>query len=178
MTTAAPAGAPIDPDPGGDFDAVFRAHYDRLVRALTIVSGDRETAADAVQEAFVRAHVRWRRVRHYEDPVGWVRRVAINRLHDDRRRAGRKQRAVDRLAALGRAHAAPADADVGRDALDELLATLPRQQRLATALFYVEELSVAEVAAALGLAEGTVKSHLHDARRRLRALLDDAPGSP
>ena len=178
MTAPAPAGAPIEPDPDDDFDAMFRAHYDRLVRALTIVSGDRETAADAVQEAFVRAHLRWRRIRHYEDPVGWVRRVAVNRLRDDHRRAGRKQRAVERLSAQARPHASAADASVEHGSMDEMLATLPRQQRLATALFYVEELSVAEVATALGLAEGTVKSHLHDARRRLRAALDDDPRSP
>ena len=58
------------------------------------------------------------------------------------------------------------------DGLADLLATLPRQQRVAVALYYVDGLSVAEVAAAMGLAEGSVKSHLHDARRRLRAVLD------
>ena len=82
-----------------DFDDLFRAHYDRLVRTLTVACGDREQAADAVQEAFVKAHVRWRRIGRYDDPVGWVRRVAINQLRDEHRRTGRKRRALARLAA-------------------------------------------------------------------------------
>ena len=82
-----------------DFDDLFRTHYDRLVRVLTVACGDREQAADAVQEAFVKAHVRWRRIGRYDDPVGWVRRVAINQVRDEHRRAGRKRRALVRLAA-------------------------------------------------------------------------------
>ena len=156
-----------------DFDDLFRAHYDRLVRSLTVVGGDREQAADAVQEAFVKAHVRWRRIGRYDDPIGWVRRVAINNLRDDHRRAGRKRGALARLAARTPIAEQPAEPDE----LGRLLARLPRQQRIATALYYVDGMSVAEIAITLELAEGTVKSHLHDARARLRAVLDDERGS-
>jgi RNA polymerase sigma-70 factor, ECF subfamily len=150
-----------------DVDAFFRAHYARLVRSLTLACGDRELAADAVQEAFVRAHVRWRTLRHYDDPVGWVRHVALNLLRDDYRRTTRKRNAIARLAA----EPPTTQAAVEPDGLAALLDALPPQQRTAVALFYVEGLAVAEVAAAMDLAEGTVKSHLHDARRRLRAVL-------
>ena len=51
-------------------EALFRTHYARLVRALTLVSGSREAAADAVQEAFVKAHLHWGRIRRYDDPAG------------------------------------------------------------------------------------------------------------
>ena len=64
---------------------VFEHDYDRLVRALTIVAGDRETAADAVQEAFVRRVRGWDRLATYEDPAGWVRRVALNQIRDHQR---------------------------------------------------------------------------------------------
>ena len=53
-----------------------------------------------------------------------------------------------------------------------MLAALPQQQRTAVALYYVEGLTVAEVAETMGLAEGSVKSHLYDARQRLRGLID------
>ena len=53
-----------------------------------------------------------------------------------------------------------------------MLDELPRQQRTAVALYYVDGLSVSEVADAMQLAEGSVKSHLHDARRKLRAVID------
>ena len=160
---------PIDVAVVQDLDALFRVHYGRLVRTLTVVCGDRERAADAVQEAFVKAHLRWRRLRRYEDPIGWVRRVAINRLRDERRRDERKERAVTRLAA----DAAPtAHVEATRDGeLMDLLATLPRQQRLCVALFYVDDMTVAEIADALELSEGAVKYHLHQGRERLREQL-------
>ena len=155
-----------------EFDRIFELQYERLVRALTVVAGDRETAADAVQEAFVRAHLRWRRISRYDDPVGWIRRVAINQLRDDHRRRGRKQRALARLASRETTVSMPPELDE----FDRLLADLPRQQRATTALFYVDGLSIAEIAVALDIAEGSVKSHLHDARTRLRPVLEREAG--
>jgi RNA polymerase sigma factor (sigma-70 family) len=150
-------------------DSLFRAHYGRLVRALTLACGDHEVAADAVQEAFVKAHLHWRRIQHYDDPVGWIRRVAINRLHDDHRRQNRKGKALQRLAGE------PAAESVEQNGFDSnlpmILAQLPKQQRIAMALFYVDELSIAEVAVALKVSEGAVKSYLHQGRARLRSVV-------
>lgn len=153
-----------------DLETMFRAHYGRLVRALTLVAGSQEAAADAVQEAFVKAHLHWRRVQRYDDPVGWIRRVAINKLRDESRRQGRKDRAVERL--QGEVRDDGVQWSDGADAA-ALLAELPRQQRLAIALFYVEGLSVAEVAETLGLSDGAVRFHLHQGRARLRGLVGD-----
>jgi RNA polymerase sigma-70 factor (ECF subfamily) len=161
-------------DQDESLEILFRQHYGRLVRALTLVAGDREHAADAVQEAFVKAHLNWWRLRHYEDPIGWVRRVAINRLHDVRRRRGREDRAMTRLAAgsaEGEEASTGAATDAGHSGLAAALGDLPRQQRLAVTLYYVAELSVAEVAAAMRINEGTVKFHLHQGRERLRAVI-------
>lgn len=157
-----------------DFDALFRTHQPRLVEALTLVAGDRELAADAVQEAFVRAHLRWRRIGRYDDPIGWVRRVAINRLRDEHRRTLRKRRAVERLAAQpgGAAHTPLPDLE-----LAARLADLPRRQRLCVVLRYVEDLSTAEIARTLDVSEGTVKSNLSDARARLRSQLHRPGGA-
>lgn len=151
-----------------EFDVIFADHYLRLVRALTVVAGDPETAADAVQEAFVKAHLRWRKISRYDDPVGWIRRVAINQLRDDHRRLGRKRRALVRLSIRSEITTEASDIDE----FDRLLAELPRQQRATTALFYVDGMTITEIAASLDIAEGTVKSHLHDARRRLRPVLE------
>jgi RNA polymerase sigma-70 factor (ECF subfamily) len=57
-----------------------------------------------------------------------------------------------------------------------ILAQLPRQQRIAVALFYVDELSIAEVAAALNVSEGAVKSYLHAGRARLRRVVASGEG--
>jgi RNA polymerase sigma-70 factor (ECF subfamily) len=161
-----------------ELDALFRLHYGRLVRALTLIAGDRELAADAVQEAFVKAHLRWRRLQHYDDPVGWIRRVAINRLRDGHRRRGRKEQALERLHGdatrgahtdIDSTHEAMSRRTGDTDGVMALLQALPRQQRICVALFHVDGLSVAEVADALGISEGAVKFHLHQGRERLRS---------
>jgi RNA polymerase sigma-70 factor (ECF subfamily) len=164
-----PRSFPLTSAAGTSIELLFREHYARLVRSLTLASGDAEAAADAVQEAFVRAHGRWSSLRRYDDPVGWIRRVAINLLHDDRRRRERRGRLLTRLAAVSPAVELPPEPD----ALGAMLEQLPRQQRTAVALYYVEGMSVAEVADAMGIADGSVKSHLHDARRRLRSVLEE-----
>ena len=158
-----------------NLESLFRAHYGRLVRALTLVSGSQESAADAVQEAFVQAHLRWRRLQRYDDPIGWVRRVAINKLRDDHRRQGRKHRAIERLRSATREESV--DWSDGADAAT-LLAGLPRQQRLAMALFYIDGLGVSEVAHTLGISDGAVKFHLNRGRERLRAVVAIQQESP
>ncbi len=151
-----------------DFDTVFVASYDGLVRSLATGFANRSRAEEAVQEAFVRAYSRWRRVSRLDDPVGWVRRVAINLLLDEIRRDDRQRRAGERLALL----APPVDpGPQDRQPADEMaraVATLPPQQRLAVALFYLDDLSVHDVAAAMSISEGAVKFHLHQARTALR----------
>jgi len=158
-----------------DLESLFRAHYPRLVRALALVSGSQESAADAVQEAFVKAHLHWRKIQRYDDPVGWIRRVAINKLRDDHRRRGRKDKAMERMQLEARTDTvAWSDGTDGTDGTDvtAMLAELPRQQRLAMALFYVDDLSIAEVASTLEISEGAVKFHLNRGRDRLRGVFD------
>jgi RNA polymerase sigma-70 factor (ECF subfamily) len=157
------------PDRSLEFDDTFRRSYGPMVRSLAVAAGDREVAADCVQDAFMRAFVRWNRVARLEDPVGWVRHVAVNRLRDHFRKVERGNRAFDRLRAQ-----APVSTEAPSEpsALSELLAQLPPQQRMAAALFYVEDLSVGEVAAAMDLSTGAVKYHLHAARSTLRDALE------
>lgn len=155
-----------------DIEPYFRAHYGRLVRALTLVCGSEEAAADAVQEAFVKAHQKWRTVSQYDDPIGWIRRVAINRLRDQHRSNVRKDRAVARLGA-GESWTVDGPEPSSTEHLAAALADLPKQQRLALALYYLEGLSVAETAAALEISEGAVKYHLHQGRERLRGTMGE-----
>ena len=152
-----------------DLESLFRAHHGRLVRALTVACGNEQAAADAVQHAFVKAHLRWRSIMNYDDPVGWIRRVAINNLRDEHRSDMRKGRVVERLAAEPeRTDQAPLLDDVAA-----MLEGLPRQQRLSLALFYVDGLSIAETAATLGISQGAVKFHLHQGRATLRGQLGE-----
>jgi len=152
--------------PEDEFERLFRVHYRPLVRALTVGAGAPDDAADAVQDAFVQLHRHWSRICRYDDPVRWLRRVAINRIVDQQRGAQRRQRA---LAKVRVSEAAVAESHLD---LRDAIATLAPQQRLAVSLHYLADLAVSEVAEAMAVAEGTVKSQLHDARRRLRERLE------
>ena len=157
-----------------DFDDAFRSSYARLVGVLTAATSDPELAADCVQEAFVRAHVRWRTVGSYDDPVGWVRHVAINLVRDHARREARRRRAHERV---GSEQVVEGDAGGPSEQPVDLvaaLASMPPQQRMALALYYVEGLPVREVASEMKISEGTVKFHLHSGRERFRQLVDRA----
>lgn len=155
-----------------EFDQFFLAHYDGIVRSVTFVCGDRERAADATQEAFIRAFDRWTRVRKYGNPAAWVRRIAINVTRDEHRSVSRRARREEL------AEGPPTELP-GPDAGDRLdsspaldaLRSLPDRQRAIAALYYLDDLSVADISETLAIAEGTVRFHLSQARARLRAGL-------
>jgi RNA polymerase sigma-70 factor (ECF subfamily) len=152
-----------------DFDALFLNRYEPLVRVLAAGFGNRARAEDAVQEAFARAYARWRRVRRLDDPAAWVRRVALNLMVDERRRDERNERAASRLRAVEPVTEAPQDAYETHRAIVCALEALPHQQRLALALFYLDDLSVQQVANAMVISVGAVKYHLSQGRNALRA---------
>ena len=148
------------------FEAVFRADHRAVVAITWALTGSRAVAEELTQEAFLRAHQRWSRIGCYDNPGAWVRRTAINLAVSDRRRRAAERRAHDRSPAPGDAPDRSDDV-VGTDRFWLAVRTLPRQQAAVVALHYLEDRSVADVAAVLGLAEGTVKAHLHKARRSL-----------
>lgn len=151
-------------------DAEIRAFlagpYPRLVAAVGLVAGSRAAGEDAVQEALGRAWERARRGERFESMEAWVTVVALNLARSRLRRVLAERRARARLAPGPSAAPSAEREDVRR-----ALATLPRRQREATVLRYYLDLDVAEVASALGVSEGTVKTSLHRARRRLAELL-------
>jgi RNA polymerase sigma-70 factor, ECF subfamily len=148
-------------------ESIFRSEFSRLVRSLAAAAGSQEQAADAVQEAFVQAHLHWRRISRYDDPAAWLRRVAVNRILNQRRSGRRREAALNRLAPAT-AYVQPALPD---EALTSALADLPLRQRTAVALRFLADLSVADVAQAMEISEGAVKSHVHRARARLALQL-------
>ena len=151
------------------FDDFFRSEYPRLVPMVHALLGDRGRAEDVAQEALTAAQQAWPTVSRYERPGAWVRRVALNRASNVRRRRGREVVALQRAAGSERA-----DAPVTRDErLWQLVRELPEQQRFAAALYYVEDRSVAEVADILQCSEGSVKTHLSRARTALARALGD-----
>lgn len=150
-----------------DVSDLFEREYERLVRSLGVAFGA-EAAADAVQEAFIAADRGWSKVATLDNPAAWIRRVAINRLLNRRRNRARRREILATIRPMP-------DAELTDDLLDlrRAIAGLPDKMRAAVCLHYLADLPVDDVAAALEIAPGTVKSSLHDARRRLREQLGE-----
>jgi RNA polymerase sigma-70 factor (ECF subfamily) len=175
-----PDGAPggVTDVRAGDPRELYAACYDRLVRVLTLVAGDRAEAEDVVQEAFVRLVPRWSKILAYDDPEAWVRAVAFRILSNRFRRARNAVLAARRSDDMRRARGVDHVAETSSDGVDiaRALALLPIGQRQVVVMHHLLDLSVEEIASALGVPAGTVKSRLSRARLALAPLLHE--GSP
>jgi RNA polymerase sigma-70 factor (ECF subfamily) len=141
--------------------------YPRLVAAVALVCGSRPAAEDAVQEALLRAWERSAKGDEIRSLEGWVTTVALNLARSGLRRIRSERRARDRLhePTVG----GPSTAD--RIDIERALSALPRRQREVAVLRYYLQLDTREVASALQLNEGTVKSTLFRARAALADTL-------
>lgn len=160
------------------FSILFHRHRDRLWAVALRTVGDREDAADALQEAMLSAHRAAARFRGDSAVTTWLHRIVVNACVDRLRR-----RAAHRTVPLPGAEeqeegrprrqepAAPTvDHDTAMD-VRQALAQLPYEQRASLILVDIEGHSVAEVAQMLGVAEGTIKSRCSRGRARLATLL-------
>jgi RNA polymerase sigma-70 factor (ECF subfamily) len=155
-----------------DFSAWYREQHPLVLAALTVASGRADVAAEATDEAFVRAYERWERVRRMGSPGGWLYRVALNDL---RRRCRRQAIERDLLRRQAPPPVAPAAVEPH---LWEAVRALPHRQRTAVALRYVLDLPEADVARLMGVTRGSASATLTAARRRLESLLADARPAP
>jgi RNA polymerase sigma factor (sigma-70 family) len=146
------------------FEAFYKAEKDRCLRALTASTGDRMLAEDLIAEAFARAWSRWPHVQRQPNPAAYVMRVAYN-LNVSWWRRHRRERP------LGEAVEATHLDDVSSIDSAALLAALPERQRQVLALRVFLDLDTRETSDALGIAEGTVTTHLHRATTSLRKHL-------
>jgi RNA polymerase sigma-70 factor, ECF subfamily len=153
------------PDDG--FAAFYAGSYRRLLGQLFAVTGDLAEAENHLQEAYARAFVRWARVRDYDLPEAWVRRVAINLAAMAERSLRRRARALLRLGPP------PQVPELGPDLIDlhDALRALPLGQRQLIVLHHLVGLPVEEVARELRLAPGTVKSRLARGRAAMASSL-------
>lgn len=157
-----------------DFPDFYLAEYARVVRLMTMLTGQLAVAEELAQDAFVAAHNRWPVVGAYDDPGAWVRRVAVNRATSLRRRALTELRRRARLVARDAEEPPLPDA-----ALWAAVRALPLRQRQVLAMVVLDDRPVGECAAVLGCGEATVRTHLHRARTTLaNALGATVDGEP
>lgn len=152
------------------FDDFFRREYVAMVSLAAAITGSRWEGEDLAQVALTRAHHDWSRVSQYENPGTWVRRVTINLALSARRRRSVAARATLRL--VPPETAPSADSVSGDPELWAAVASLPRQQRAAIALHYLEDRSVAEIAELMGCSASTARVHLHRGRNAIARALE------
>lgn len=152
----------------------------RLIGHAWRLTGDTEMAREAVQDSWVEILKRLTSLRDEMAFPAWALRIVTRRCA---RLGGRRGRDRARQTGLDDQTLAASDPDTGPDVLARRtlqrgLETLPRDQRAALALVYLHGLSVAEAAVALEAPEGTIKTRLMHARRKLREHLTDQGVSP
>lgn len=150
------------------FDAFYRDQHARLLRVMVLTLDDRDLAIEATDEAMTRAFDRWATVSRHGNPEGWTYRVAMNWAKNRLRRRWREVRddAADHLVVSSDEHA------VSDPAVHRAVSALPPKLRAVVVLRYYLDWSTEQVADALGVPRGTVKSRLHRALSQLSETVE------
>ena len=153
----------------GEFEYFYSTMYRPLLRALMPLVLDVTVAEEVGQEAFLRAYRNWERLSTYDDPQGWLYRVAMRVAVSRWRRLRSAAAAISRYG--------PPQPTEGPDELSvavfAALAQLPLAQRQVLVMHHMLGYPVAEVAAELRVPVGTVKARLSRGRAALAPLLTD-----
>ncbi len=151
---------------------LYAVHYAGLVRLAALLLRDHAVAEEAVQDAFVSLHRRWRRLRDTRNAAAYLRTSVVHNTRSiQRRRAVAAKHPDDVLLDAPSAESGAMRAASSR-AVVEALQLLPRRQREALVLRYYADLSEAEIAETMKISRGAVKSHASRGMAALRANLE------
>ncbi|WP_374201608.1 SigE family RNA polymerase sigma factor [Actinocorallia sp. API 0066] len=154
--------------------ALYGAEYRSLVRLAVLLVRDTATAEEVVQDAFVAMHGAWRRLRDPDKALAYLRQSVVNRA----RSVLRHRAVVEKYAPKGLPDVQSAEhgaiIELERDAVIRALHGLPPRQREALVLRYYADLSEAEIAAAMRISRGAVKSHTARGMAALRNVLEQS----
>lgn len=142
----------------------YEQRYHRLLRVAEAIVGDPDLAHDAVQEAFVRILRSRDRFRGDGAVEGWIWRTVVNAARDVR---------AKRLPTAEPPELAHQEANGFDDSIRVLVGSLPERQRLVLFLRYYADLDYQQIAATLGIRNGTVGATLNQAQTSLRRLLEE-----
>jgi RNA polymerase sigma-70 factor (sigma-E family) len=150
---------------------MYREHYLSLVRLALLLVADIATAEDVVQDSFVAMHNAWRRLRDPDKGLSYVRQSVVNRSRSVLRRRGVAERHTPSPAPDMPSAEHSAFALLDRSQVIAALNTLPSRQREVLVLKFYGDLGGPQIAAALGISQGAVKSHTSRAIAAMRTAL-------
>ncbi|MEI2778708.1 MAG: SigE family RNA polymerase sigma factor [Tetrasphaera sp.] len=156
-----------------DFGQFAGSAWPRLYRSMYAVARDRQAAEDAVQSALIKTQLNWDRVCDAEEPLAYVRRIALNTLLAERRRPWARREITIPNHDLMPSGSVPAAQDgvPARIGVLDAIRALPPRQRAIIVLRYYDDLSESQIADALGCRPSTVKSQAAAALATLRRTL-------
>lgn len=161
-------------DAGTALTALYTSHYRQLVRLAALLLDDLGASEEVVQDAYVRMHGSWHRIRDPEAAVGYLRTTVVNLARSRlRRRMVAQRHAPKPLPDAPSAEYGALEA-LERDRVIHALRQLPARQRECLVLRYYGDLSEVQIAETMGISPGAVKSHASRGMAALRASLEAA----
>jgi RNA polymerase sigma-70 factor (sigma-E family) len=151
---------------------IYMAHYNRLVRLAVMLVHDVQTAEEVVQDAFEAMHLAWRRLRDTEKALSYLRQAIVNRSRSVLRHRKVVEMHPPKPAPDEQSAEHAALTLIERSAVTSALRTLPVRQREAVVLRYYGDFSEADIARAMGISRGAVKSHTARAMAALKSILE------
>jgi RNA polymerase sigma-70 factor (sigma-E family) len=151
--------------------ALYTSHYRQLVRLAALLLDDLSVSEEVVQDAYVRMHGSWHRIRDPDAAIGYLRTTVVNLARSRLRRRMVAQRHAPKPMPDAASAEHGAFERLERDRLIRALRELPARQRECLVLRYYADLSEAQIAETMGISPGAVKSHASRGMATLRASL-------
>jgi RNA polymerase sigma-70 factor (sigma-E family) len=151
---------------------IYTLHYNQLVRLAVMLVHDVQTAEEVVQDAFEAMHLAWRRVRETEKALSYLRQAIVNRSRSVLRHRKVVEMHPPKPAPDEQSAEHAALTLIERSAVTSALRLLPARQREAVVLRYYGDFSEADIAKAMGISRGAVKSHTARAMAALKSTLE------
>ena len=151
---------------------IYTAHYNQLVRLAVMLVHDVQTAEEVVQDAFEAMHLAWRRLRDTEKALSYLRQAIVNKSRSVLRHRRVVEMHPPKPAPDEQSAEHAALTLMERSAVTSALRTLPARQREAVVLRYYGDFSEADIAKAMGISRGAVKSHTARAMAALKSILE------
>jgi RNA polymerase sigma-70 factor (sigma-E family) len=172
VADAAVGSIPAEWDADRAVTALYGTHYRALVRLAALLVRDTSTAEEVVQDSFIAMHAAWLRLRDTDKALSYLRQSVVNRS----RSVLRHRVVMDKNAPKPPPDVPSAEqgalSELERTAVVSALRRLPQRQREALVLRFYADLSEAQIASAMGISRGAVKSHTARGMSSLRTVLE------